>query len=171
MLQTRILRGLLMADRLTFEPSVLGFVFEDMIDDTSQFFGNDCTGNRFIGAAKDLLVQSPVLGIVLNGTDGHIGKSDLEIFVAVLAAGFVPYALVGVLCAGYQTAVGDEVLVGDETLDAIGLKIDGEGRGFTNAGYPDQALDVVVGDEDRLEKMLQREDLSVQQIDLLIEMA
>jgi hypothetical protein len=40
MLQTRILRGLLMADRLSLETAILGFVFENVIDDARKFSRN-----------------------------------------------------------------------------------------------------------------------------------
>ena len=75
-----------MADRLTFETTILGFVLENVIDDTSKFFGNHCASDGFVGAAEDLLVEPSILGKVLNGMDGHVSKGDLQIFVAVLAA-------------------------------------------------------------------------------------
>jgi hypothetical protein len=75
-----------MADRLTLETPILGFVYENVIDDASKFLRNDGASNGFIGAAEDLLVESPVFRVVLNGMDGHVSKSDLQIFVAVLAS-------------------------------------------------------------------------------------
>ena len=78
--------GLLMADRLTFETSILGFVLEHVIDDASELFGDDGACNGFIGAAADLLIEVAIFREVLNGMDGHIGKGDLQILIAVLAA-------------------------------------------------------------------------------------
>lgn len=75
-----------MADRLSLKTAILDSVFENVIDDARKFFGNDGAGDGFIGALENLLVEPSVFRIVLNGTDGHIGESDLEEFVAVLAA-------------------------------------------------------------------------------------
>jgi hypothetical protein len=71
---------------LPFEPSIVGFVFENEVDDTGKLFGNDGTSNGLIGPSEDLLVEPFVFGVVLDSPDGHIGKGDLEVLVSVLAA-------------------------------------------------------------------------------------
>ncbi|MDH3252264.1 MAG: hypothetical protein OEM41_05685 [Ignavibacteria bacterium] len=44
--------------------------------DTSGFFSSDRASDRFICAVENLLVDSPVFWIVLNGTDGHATETS-----------------------------------------------------------------------------------------------
>ena len=81
----------------------------------------------------------------------------------------MPHALVGVFGTGDEATVGDKVLVGAKALDAVGLEVDGEGSDFAHAGDPHQSLNVVVRDEDRLQKAFQFENLLIEERDLLIE--
>jgi hypothetical protein len=160
-----------MADGLALEASIVSLVFEHVVDDTSKFFGNDRTSDGLVGATEDLLVEASVFREVLNGTDSHVGEGNLKVLVAVFPARLVPKCFVGVLGTGDETAIGDEVFVRAEPFDAIGFQIDGEGGHFAHAGDPHEALDVFVRDEDGLQKVLYVEDLCVQQLDLLVEVA
>ena len=158
-----------MTDGLSFEPTIVGVVFEHVIDDPRQFFGDDGARDGLVGASADLLIEPAVFGEVLDRVDGHVGEGDFEVLVAVPGAGLVADSFVGVLGPGNESAVGDEVFVGAEALDAVGFKVDGEGGDFAHAGDPDEALNIVVGNEDGLQVVFQGEHLLIEEIDLLIE--
>ena len=74
---------------------------------------------------------------------------------------------IGVVGPRNETAIGNEVLIGREALDAIEFEIDGKRRNLPDAGYPKQTLDIVIGNEYGVEKALEMEDLFVQELDLV----
>jgi len=104
------------------------------------------------------LVEGFELRVILGGMDGSFGEGDLEIFVAVLA-GAMAHVPVGVVGSRHETTVTDEVLVGDKAFDTIDFEIDGEGRELANAGDCQEVLNIIVGDQDRMQGFLQGQDL------------
>ncbi len=75
-----------------------------------------------------------------------MAEHELEVAVAVLAVAMP--ALGGrVVGTGHDAAVAEEVLDGVEALDAVDLEVEGEGDELADAGDPEQALDVGIGDE------------------------
>lgn len=98
------------------------------------------------------------LGVILSGVHGCIRERDLEILVAIFA-GAMMHTMVGVIGSWHQTAIRDEVSIGEESFDAVYLQIDGKGREFANAGDIEKSLDVIVRNENAMERFLEVEDL------------
>ena len=60
---------------------------------------------------------------------------------------------------------------GGETFDAVDLEVESEGCDLTDTRDLQQPLDVGVGDEVRVERLLQTGDLIIEELDLLLEAA
>ena len=109
--QARPLQSFHTANRLSLESSVIGVVLENVVDDTSKFFGNNGTSNGFVGATEQALVESSDLRIVLDGPDGAVGEGEFEILIAIFVSRLLPERSVGVVCTGDEPTVADKVFV------------------------------------------------------------
>ena len=167
--QARPLKSFDTRDGLTFESPVVVLGCQDVVDNTSELFGNDGTGNTLVGATQHAFVERSDLRIVLDGPDSTVTERQFEILVTIFVSRFLSECPVGVVGTGDEPAIADEVFVGRETLDAIDLQVHGERSGLADTGDPEQALDVIVGNQDRMQRLLKGEDLITQQSDLMIE--
>lgn len=73
-----------------------------------------------------------------------------------------------VVGTGHDAAVGEELTDRWKALDPVDLEIVGEGGDLSDAGDPEQALNVGFGDQARLELLLDPPDLVCEQFDLLL---
>ena len=90
--------------------------------------------------------------------DSGIGESDFEILIAIFA-GTMMHCSVGVIGSGDKSAVRDKVFVGGEAFNAVDLQVDGESREFADTGNIEKSLNVIVGNQHRMERFLQSKDL------------
>ena len=58
--------------------------FIDVIDNTSELFGNDGPGNGFVGAASFSPVERPDFRVILDGMDSDVREGYLEVTIPVL---------------------------------------------------------------------------------------
>ena len=89
---------------------------------------------------------------------GGIGECDLEIFVAIFA-GAIMLTMIGVIGSWHQTAIRDKAFIGSESFDTVNLQIDGESREFADARDIEKSLDVIVRNQDTMERLLEIQDL------------
>lgn len=99
-----------------------------------------------------------------------MGEGELQVAVPLLGAP-VAGAAAGVVGPGNEPAVGDEVPGGGEALDIIDLEDQGQGTNTTDAGDPEEALEVGVFEEMITQEPLHLADLLTQKLDLVLEEA
>jgi hypothetical protein len=121
--QARPLKSFDTRDGLTFESPVVVLGCQDVVDNTSELFGNDGTGNTLVGATQHAFVERSDLRIVLDGPDSTVTERQFEILVTIFVSRFLSECPVGVVGTGDEPAIADEVFVGRETLDAIDLQV------------------------------------------------
>ena len=96
---------------------------------------------------------------------GNIGEGDLEILVPIFA-GTMVHTTVGVVGSRDETAVGDKMFVGGETFDAVDFEIECKGRELADSWDIQKVLDVVIGNEGRMERLLQCKNMPGEHLDL-----
>ncbi len=89
----------------------------------------------------------------MDGSYRGMAEGELEVTVPVL-----PVPVTALACrvgrTGHDAAVGEEVLHGGKTFDAIDLEVEREGDELSDTGDPEQALDIGRGNELGLELLL-----------------
>ncbi len=139
---------------------------EDVIDDARQLERDQRARDpdRFLAGLG--FEESTDLRVVLDGADAGVTERELEVAIARLRARAMPRAPGGVVGAGNEAAVGEELFGRGEAFDAIDLGVDGKRVDLADAGNPEQALDVVIRDEVGMESAFYSRDLIREQRDL-----